>query len=48
MVRYNNGDPALVERQVGLGHVILAASSSPAASGTTCRCSPATFRLCTS
>src|SRR5207302_203534 len=28
MVRYNNGDPALVERQVGLGHVILAASSA--------------------
>lgn len=28
MVRYNNGDPAFVERQVGLGHVILAASSA--------------------
>jgi hypothetical protein len=28
MVRYTNGDPAFVERQVGLGHVILAASSA--------------------
>jgi hypothetical protein len=28
MVRFSNGDPALVERQVGLGHVILAASSA--------------------
>jgi len=28
MVRFNNGEPALVERQVGLGHVILAASSA--------------------
>ncbi|HLJ56449.1 MAG TPA: BatA and WFA domain-containing protein [Chthonomonadaceae bacterium] len=28
MIRYNNGDPALVERQVGLGHVVLAASTA--------------------
>ena len=28
MIRYTNGDPALIERQVGLGHVILAASSA--------------------
>jgi hypothetical protein len=28
MVRFNNGDPAFVERRVGLGHVILAASSA--------------------
>ena len=28
MVRFNNGDPAFVERRVGLGHVIIAASSA--------------------
>jgi hypothetical protein len=31
MVRYKNGDPAFVERKVGLGKVILAASSAGAA-----------------
>jgi hypothetical protein len=30
MVRFSNGDPAFVERQVGLGRVILAASSAGA------------------
>jgi hypothetical protein len=30
MARFSNGDPAFVERQVGLGHVILAASSAGA------------------
>lgn len=30
MARFSNGDPALVERKVGLGHVILAASSAGA------------------
>lgn len=28
MARFNNGEPAMVERQVGLGHVVLAASSA--------------------
>lgn len=28
MLRFNSGDPALVERQVGLGHVVLSASSA--------------------
>ena len=28
MVRFTNGDPAFVERQVGLGHVMLAASTA--------------------
>ena len=28
MVRFTNGDPAFVERQVGLGHVVIAASTA--------------------
>ena len=32
LVRFSNGDPAFVERKVGLGKVILAASSAGAVS----------------